>query len=285
MAFSLLAVRAVALLGVRSIASRRHSRIPSCTTAMNHPLRLLLPALVAATLAACGGGTAPPGAAPVLPSSSTVTQVRAAAVALADSSADDTTALLNWAEREYPQHFPGRQVNLLSPPYTYRYYPATGNYVGVAGDDVYILGPVANNVLTRVGSKQDYRCRFAPGDCPSTNARVGWKTTLSTLGHGVSGTATIIDARTVRLSGFNYDGGGPRVYAYLGTSNTQAAFISGRIIGSRLNSPFAYSNATIDLQLPEGQTLDGFSALSIWCDEFNINFGSGTFEPPAAGAQ
>jgi Electron transfer DM13 len=250
----------------------------------NH--RLLTPALIALialALVACGGGS--PGAALTTPSASTsTTPLRTLAAAVAAPDPVDTTALLNWAEREYPQFFPGRQVNQESPPYTYRHYPATGNHVGVAGDDVYILGPVSGGLLKRVGSKEDFRCRVLPAECPSTHARAGWTARLSTLQHGVSGTVTIIDARTLRLSGFNYDGGGPQVYAYLGSDDTTAAFTAGKPIGPRLNSPFAYADATIDLQLPEGQTLDGFAAVSIWCAEFGVNFGSGLFAPPRAGA-
>ena len=249
---------------------------------MIRPTPSFLCALATVILAACGGGSDTSSTAEA---ALTVPQAREAAQASTASAEVDTSALLDWAEREYPQHFPGRQANLESPPYTYRYYSATGNYVGVAGDDVYILGPVANNVLTRVGSKQDYRCRVSPGECPSAYARAGWTTPLSTLQHGVSGTATIVDARTVRLSGFNYDGGGPQVYAYLGTSDAQAAFTVGKIIGPRLNRPAAYVNATLDLQLPEGQTLDGFAAVSIWCADFKVNFGSGSFQAPTAGAQ
>src|SRR5262249_10198146 len=38
----------------------------------------------------------------------------------------------------------------------YRYYPATGNYVGVAGGDCYLLGPASGDVLTFVGTVADF---------------------------------------------------------------------------------------------------------------------------------
>jgi hypothetical protein len=99
------------------------------------------------------------------------------------------------------------------------------------------------------------------------------------LQHGVRGTVTIVDDRTIRLSNFYYDGGGPRVYVYLGAENSNAAFTSGRVIGPLLQRRL-YVNETLELQLPEGQTLDGFKAVSIWCDEFRVNFGSGSFIAP-----
>jgi hypothetical protein len=120
----------------------------------------------------------------------------------------------------------------------------------------------------------------------STYARAGWTAQLSTLAHGVSGKATIVDERTVVLSMFNYDAAGPRVFAYLGTSDSQQAFINGIPIGGRLNNRLTpYVNEVVTLTLPAGQTLDNWNALSIWCSDFNANFGSGAFvappQPPA----
>ena len=67
-------------------------------------------------------------------------------------------ALLDWAERSYPGHFPGRAATQWLAPYQYRYYPATGNYVGVDGSDVYVLGPISQYAIQRVGSVEDFRC-------------------------------------------------------------------------------------------------------------------------------
>lgn len=241
--------------------------------------RLLITLAATGLLWACGGGAE-------LDAPREAAQVASASTAPAmpqpiNDAPLDVTLLLDWAEREYPTYFPGRQQNMESAPYIYRYYPKTRNYVGVAGEDVYILGPLSNNVPTRVGSREDFRCSVTPDDCPKPGyARAGWVASLSQLQHGVSGTVTIVDERTLRLSDFNYDGGGPQVYAYLGGDDTSAAFRAGKLVGPRLNraSP-AYVNATLDLQLPEGQTMDGFTAVSIWCSDFHVNFGSGAFRP------
>jgi len=66
------------------------------------------------------------------------------------------TELMDWAERTYPQFFPSVQPNVIAPPYVYRHYAQTGNYVGVAGTDVYVLGPVSGGALLRVGSLADF---------------------------------------------------------------------------------------------------------------------------------
>ena len=106
--------------------------------------------------------------------------------------------------------------------------------------------------------------------------RTGWQAPLSTLFHNVSGTVTIVDANTLLVEDFNYDGGGPAVYFYLGADNTDGSFNSGLGIGPLLTGT-TYTNDTLLVDLPGTQTLDGYTAISVWCADFNVNFGSGTF--------
>lgn len=108
-------------------------------------------------------------------------------------------------------------------------------------------------------------------------ARAGWTALLSTRAHGVSGTAEIIDERTIVLRMFNYDGGGPAVYAYLGAQNTNAAFDAGLSTDPMLNRSTPYVNETITVTLAPSQSLNGMTAISIWCADFKVNFGSGVF--------
>ena len=111
--------------------------------------------------------------------------------------------------------------------------------------------------------------------------RAGWTAQLSTLQHGVSGTVTIVDERTLRLDAFNYDGGGPAVYVYLAGQDSNAAYTAGKAVGNRLDRRgVPYVNSSVVIQLPEGQTLDTFNAVSIWCADFRANFGSGAFAKP-----
>lgn len=69
-----------------------------------------------------------------------------------------TETLLNWAERSYPALFPAPASTQWLAPYLYRHYPASGNYVGISGDDVSVLGPVSGWAVQRVGSLIDFRC-------------------------------------------------------------------------------------------------------------------------------
>lgn len=118
----------------------------------------------------------------------------------------------------------------------------------------------------------------APTHAQVTYPRAGWAARLSTHAHGVRGFAEIVDAHTVRLTHFYYDGGGPQVYAYLAGSNTNTAFETGLVMEQKLNGRGAYTDATITLTLPiTGPNLDSVTAISIWCADFKVNFGSGSF--------
>lgn len=104
--------------------------------------------------------------------------------AVADQNVND---LFDWAERTYPNIFPGRAVNQLAAPYWFRFYPSTGNYVGVDGQKVYVLGPVSGGALTQVGTLTDFRCQVRPSDCVAgTVSRLsgGNGYTLATHGEG-----------------------------------------------------------------------------------------------------
>lgn len=119
-------------------------------------LRAGCAAVVAAlVLVACGGGADEPLREP---------QRRAA---LRAPQVPDATALLDWAEGRYATYFPGRQENVVFDVYVYRFYPSTGNYLGVAGADVYIFGPVSGNsaVPVRVGALADFACHVFPASC------------------------------------------------------------------------------------------------------------------------
>jgi hypothetical protein len=111
--------------------------------------------------------------------------------------------------------------------------------------------------------------------------RPGWKTDLSELQHDVSGWVEIVDDRTLRLHDFTYDGLGPRVYVTLAAEDTNDAFRQGLYLEPVFAVGRAYDKETVDVTLPSGVTgWAGYHAVSIWCDEFAVNFGSGRFAPP-----
>ena len=133
-------------------------------------------AIAAASVAACGGGsggmtTANPATAPYQPllnqaepaARTTATEPFFAAV----QSLPTPDQLMDWAERSYPALFPEHQANQLSDGIVYRFYPKSGNYLGVLGSDVLVLGPMSGNVLTRVGTLAQFAESIAAASAAS----------------------------------------------------------------------------------------------------------------------
>lgn len=111
---------------------------------------------------------------------------------------------------------------------------------------------------------------------------VGWRAELSELFHEVSGTVTIVDADTVRVDDFTYDGRGLVVYFYLGANQSTPAFTNGLAIGPQLvGTPYDGTQDPLLFDLPAGQTIDGYHAVSVWCVNVSASFGDGTFLPTA----
>ena len=58
-----------------------------------------------------------------------------------------------YAEANYPTLFPGTAANQQFQQYTYRYYPASANYLAVdTANVIFMLGPDTGNVITNVGT-------------------------------------------------------------------------------------------------------------------------------------
>ena len=74
---------------------------------------------------------------------------------------------MNWAEAAFSVYFPGRSSTQISGTLAYRFYPQTGNYIGVligvAGTDVLVLGPPTNNKVVTVGKLADFADQVAAG--------------------------------------------------------------------------------------------------------------------------
>ena len=153
----------------------------------------------AAVLAACGGtdGRAPEAfSAP--PSEAPRRRTLGEPPARTTAAVPTATALMDWAEKAYSGFFPGHQGDLQAPPYVYRYYPATGNYLGVADGRVYILGPVAGSDTTvvDVGAVADFADRVAALTAPADDAMAARFLLQATLG------ATTADIAAVRSLGY-----------------------------------------------------------------------------------
>lgn len=133
----------------------------------HHDRRLARPALAsllaATVLAACGGG------------GSAVVELPAQRESIAAlPTVISSEMLLQWAESAHPQYFfpPGQPTQLAST-YTFRHYPATGNFLAVAGQEVFVLGAFTGFAPQRVGSLADYQCDVLPSACWSFAVPVG----------------------------------------------------------------------------------------------------------------
>jgi hypothetical protein len=106
---------------------------------------------------------------------------------------------------------------------------------------------------------------------------VGWEAEFETKFHGVSGTVAVLDADTLSFENFFFDGGGPAVYFYL--TNDLGDVESGFILGDLLTGTvFSGDDFTVDLDA--GKSLSDFNAISVWCADFDVDFGSGEFMEP-----
>ncbi len=113
-----------------------------------------------------------------------------------------------------------------------------------------------------------------------TSPQVGWQAEIGPGAHNVSGIVTIIDDNSIQVDNFTYNGGGISVYFYLGQTESSSAFASGLQIGPQLlGTVFDGTQPPLVINLPEGQTLEGWHAVSVWCVVAEVSFGSGTFAP------
>ena len=118
----------------------------------------------------------------------------------------------------------------------------------------------------------------SPASAQLTSPQVGWEADFNEIFHDVTGKVSVLNSNTLLFDGFTYDGGGPAVYFYLGTEDSQPAFAAGLSIGMLLSGTvYDGTQPPFEVDLPTGQTMEGWNAISVWCVEFRVNFGSGTF--------
>lgn len=83
------------------------------------------------------------------------------------------TELFDWAEGAYPAYFPSHQKDQTLSPYIYRHYPETGNYLGLNGQTIVVLGPISGGAILEVGTLSGFACSVRPALCntaPVANA-------------------------------------------------------------------------------------------------------------------
>lgn len=114
--------------------------------------------------------------------------------------------------------------------------------------------------------------------CGDEHPMVGYTGSFSTIAHNVSGNATIIDNCTIEITAFNYDGGGPLVYFYGGKDQNFSGSNAFRI--GNLLTETTFINETITIKLPNDKTLSDLNSISVWCVDFEVDFGNVVFTAP-----
>jgi len=117
-------------------------------------------------------------------------------------------------------------------------------------------------------------------------AAVGYVGRLNTYWHGTSGDVSIVSPRQIKISNFVYDGQGPVGPNGAGTVHfwyaTERPYRANRQkIGSTgpISGRGAYNGQEITINLPVDA--NKIKWLSLWCDIFELDFGSVEFSVPS----
>ena len=73
--------------------------------------------------------------------------------------------LFDWAQVAFPTLFTEAKPTLTSGGFSYRGPYSSGNYLGIEGSNVYVLGPVSDHKLLVVGTLSDFACNVHPSRC------------------------------------------------------------------------------------------------------------------------
>jgi uncharacterized protein (DUF1800 family) len=124
--------------------------------------------IAAALLAACSDGSDPEPMPegfrdPASAQSRPALMPRQQSLAVSGYRTPTPTEVLDFAERQYREFFPSREADREVDGIVYRYYPASGNHVGVSGGMVLILGPMSGGQLVTVGSVQSFAAAIFAG--------------------------------------------------------------------------------------------------------------------------
>lgn len=99
---------------------------------------------------------------------------------------------------------------------------------------------------------------------------------LTGLAHGVrSGPITIVDAQTILVPNFWYDGAGPAAYWWVSRGVKQVP--QGLRLKDEKGSPNplrAYRGETVIITLPDTKTIYDFDWFGVYCEEFQVDFGN-----------
>lgn len=93
-----------------------------------------------------------------------------AGTALAAPQAPTAAELMDWAQAQLAEHFPGTLPDVQGEGFVFRGPYSSGNFIGVADGTAYVLGPVTGGQLLPVGTLADLACTVKPASCQPSDA-------------------------------------------------------------------------------------------------------------------
>ncbi|KAF4624288.1 hypothetical protein G7Y89_g13885 [Cudoniella acicularis] len=115
----------------------------------------------------------------------------------------------------------------------------------------------------------------------TSSQKIGWSGTLSSLDGGLGGVVTVVNANTLQISSYTLkDASAPALY-WWGT--TDGVLKDGFRISNTHITTAATSNM-LTINLDAGHTTADFSAVGLWCEQLNANFGQATLAAPSGSA-
>lgn len=73
--------------------------------------------------------------------------------------------LFDWAESSFPAHFPSHSLTQAAAQFAFRYYQPTSNYLGIANNEVFVLGTATGGNLVKAGNLADFSCVTVLDNC------------------------------------------------------------------------------------------------------------------------
>lgn len=156
-------VSGTCIVGSELTASNSLNFLSEDSVRLQHPTptgEALVAGGLTVSLAACGGGN---DAGAVLAGGAST---RGALLGVRQASTEREQAqawrlptpdeLMDWAERTYGDWFPGHLSTVIQGTLSFRGPYTTGNYIGVQADQVLVLGPLTQHVVTGVGTLADF---------------------------------------------------------------------------------------------------------------------------------
>ena len=222
-------------------------------------MKLLAALITSLCLVACGGGT-----------STASPEPQSAAKPLAAAPAR-SAALLDWAEQNYPALFPGPGQAGSFDVYSFRHYPATGNYIGLSGNSVYVLGPFGPQARY-MGEISSFRCQYSPSDCANAGELSTQQQRLESLMRGPQAYSAFNVYRG-RLDGSDINGqtGFFATLLNLGLEDSPASVAGGvpftrsdsRLSPNFMDMPDAFSSCPVT---PAGADLTVYQLFDVYLD-------------------